>query len=128
MQKVILCPLACNILQAGRVKRVRTPISITLKTPNPPPPRGRLTLTGTRERWNALCFAIIFFFFKTISCSPQLAIFSSLSSYTLFILIICKATFLTFLLHFSCCSFYYLPVLSFFFSFLFILSFTSAHP
>lgn len=55
VQKFIQCPLACNILQAGRVKRVRTPISIMPKTPNPPPPRGRQTHTHKKTEYSLLC-------------------------------------------------------------------------
>lgn len=59
VQKVIVWPPACNILQVGRVRRamrVKTPISHPPNPPNLPPPRGWLTHRSGR---NTSFFTII---------------------------------------------------------------------
>lgn len=54
VQKVIVWPPACNILQVGRVRRairVKTPISHPPNPPNLPPPRGWLTHRSGNKKY-----------------------------------------------------------------------------
>lgn len=74
MQKVSLRPRVRNILQVGRAWRAKAPISHPPKTPNLPPPRGRLTQAEDMRSPLTLLPAFLLFL-----CSSLLAIFSSFS-------------------------------------------------
>lgn len=69
VQKVSLWPPACNILQVGRVKRakrVKTPISLPPKTPNLPPPRGRLTHRHRKKKSFILCHYFLLSYYSLL--------------------------------------------------------------
>lgn len=88
MQKVSLWPPACNILQVGRAKRPKR-VSHPPKTPNLPPPRGRLTHRQRKKKYFIHCH---YFLLSSYSIALLTWLFSAVPPPTLlFILVIQKA-------------------------------------
>lgn len=143
VQKVSPWPRARNILQVGRARRVKTPISHPPKTPNLPPPRGTLTQRHRQKKCSLLwhyfllsyySFTVLTWLFSAVS-PPTLSYLCSLyrkSSLPHFVcsllsfapsvpcLLVSQAAwcFLSFFFAPSFCHSFVLPLLCFFFFFI----------